>query len=72
MKKAPRKPTKALSKKLSMAKTEGKNASQVVRELMETYITERDVAAHVDGLWARIGGAKRAISSAEARPRTTA
>lgn len=34
---------------------EGKNTSQVLRELMENYIKERDISYYVDDLWNRIG-----------------
>ena len=37
------------------ARTEGKTTSEVVRELLEEYISSRDIAAYVDGLWERIG-----------------
>lgn len=39
-----------------LARTEGKSASQIVRELIESYVRERDVGAYIDGLWQRIGG----------------
>jgi predicted DNA-binding protein len=38
-----------------VARTEGKTTSEVVRELLEEYISSRDIAAYVDGLWERIG-----------------
>ena len=38
-----------------LAQTEGKTTSQVVRELIETYIQERDLKGFVDTLWNRIG-----------------
>ena len=38
-----------------LARAEGKNASQVVRELVEEYVTERDMAGAIDRLWDRIG-----------------
>ena len=37
------------------ARTEGKTTSEVVRELLEEYVSSRDIAAYVDGLWERIG-----------------
>jgi predicted DNA-binding protein len=37
------------------ARAEGKTTSDVVRELLEEYISSRDIAAYVDGLWERIG-----------------
>lgn len=37
------------------AMAEGKNASQVVREMLEQYVTDRDISAYVDSLWQRIG-----------------
>lgn len=39
-----------------LARNEGKSASQIVRELIESYVRERDVGAYIDGLWQRIGG----------------
>ena len=39
-----------------LARVEGKTTSQMVRELMEDYIKERDIGAYVDDLWNRIGG----------------
>lgn len=42
-----------------LARTEGKTTSQMVRELLEDYIKERDISAYVDDLWDRIGGRLR-------------
>lgn len=42
-----------------LARAEGKATSQVVRELLEDYIKERDISAYVDDLWDRIGGKLR-------------
>lgn len=39
-----------------LARVEGKTSSQMVRELIEGYIRERDIGAYVDDLWGRIGG----------------
>jgi predicted DNA-binding protein len=38
-----------------LAKTEGKSSSQMVRELIQDYIKERDINAYIDDLWKRIG-----------------
>ena len=38
-----------------IARSEGKSASQKIRELMEEYINDRDIAPYVDSLWERIG-----------------
>ena len=38
-----------------LARTEGKNASQKIRELIEGYVKDRDVSAYVDDLWGRMG-----------------
>jgi len=38
-----------------LAKAEGKNISQVVRELMMQYVRDRDISGYIDDLWARIG-----------------
>jgi predicted DNA-binding protein len=40
----------------NFAKAEGKNVSEVVRELLEDYVKSRDINAYVDDLWDRIGG----------------
>jgi predicted DNA-binding protein len=46
-----------IKKKVSkLARQEGKTTSTVVRELIEEYIRERDIASYIDGLWDRIGG----------------
>ncbi|MBI5416981.1 CopG family transcriptional regulator [Candidatus Poribacteria bacterium] len=38
-----------------IARIEGKGTSQVVRELIENYINERDAQSYIDDLWERIG-----------------
>ncbi len=42
-----------------LARVEGKTSSQMVRELIEDYIKERDIGTYVDDLWNRIGGKLR-------------
>jgi len=42
-----------------LARTEGKTTSQMVRELLEDYIKERDISTYIDDLWDRIGGKLR-------------
>ena len=44
----------------AMAKAEGKNVSQVVRELIEDYVRTRDIGPYIDDLWNRIGGKLKA------------
>ena len=39
-----------------LARVEGKTTSQMVRELIENYIRERDIGTYIDDLWDRIGG----------------
>ncbi len=39
-----------------LAKAEGKNVSEVVRELLEDYVRDRDIGSYIDDLWERIGG----------------
>ena len=39
-----------------LARGEGKTTSQLVRELIEDYIKERDIGVYIDDLWGRIGG----------------
>jgi len=40
----------------NLAKSEGKRLSEVVREHLEDYVRDRDVASYVDDLWTRVGG----------------
>lgn len=42
-----------------LVRVEGKTSSQMVRELIEGYIKERDIGVYVDDLWGRIGGKLR-------------
>jgi len=39
----------------NLAKAEGKNASEIVRELLESYVKNRDIGSYIDDLWNRIG-----------------
>jgi len=39
----------------NLAKAEGKSVSEVVRELLEEYVKNRDIGQYVDDLWGRIG-----------------
>ena len=38
-----------------VARSESKTTSQVVRELLQNYVAERDIEGFIDGLWNRIG-----------------
>jgi hypothetical protein len=38
-----------------LSKSEGKTTSEVVRELIDTFITQHDLSGYIDGLWGRIG-----------------
>ena len=38
-----------------LSRLEGKTPSQMVRELIEDYIKERDIRTYIDDLWNRIG-----------------
>ena len=40
---------------MQLAKAEGKNLSELVRELLVNYTKERDMSTYIDDLWARIG-----------------
>ena len=40
----------------NLAKAEGKSVSEVVRELLEEYVKNRDISLYIDDLWERIGG----------------
>jgi hypothetical protein len=45
-----------LKRKLSrFAMAEGKTASQVVREMLEQYVSDHDIGGYIDELWDRIG-----------------
>ena len=38
-----------------LAKAEGKSVSEVVRELIEGYVRDRDISSYIDNLWERVG-----------------
>ena len=45
-----------LKEKVSnLARKEGKNLSELVRELLEKYARERDMGAYIENLWDKIG-----------------
>lgn len=45
-----------LKKKVSrFAMAEGKTSSQVVREMLEQYVSDHDIGGYIDDLWNRIG-----------------
>lgn len=46
---------KLKTKVSNLAKAEGKRVSEVVRELLEDYVRDRDIGSYVDSLWSRIG-----------------
>ena len=50
-----------------LARLEGKTTSEMVRELIEERIKERDIGAYVDDLWNRIGKKlkSKGVTSAE-------
>ncbi len=37
-----------------LARAEGKNLSEIVRELLENYTKERDMGVYIDNLWGKI------------------
>jgi predicted transcriptional regulator len=45
------------AKLTQLARNEGKSTSQVLRDLIDAYIRERDPEAYIDELWNRVGGA---------------
>lgn len=47
--------SKTKLKLMKLAQAEGKNTSQVVRELIEDYIQDRDMGSYIDDLWKRVG-----------------
>ncbi|MCH7927014.1 MAG: CopG family transcriptional regulator [Candidatus Dadabacteria bacterium] len=49
-----------MKNKLSkIARAEGKNSSEVIRELISEYVHERDMSEYIDDLWNRIGARLR-------------
>ena len=51
--------TETKLKLTKLAQAEGKNTSQIVRELISNYIQERDMGAYIDDLWQRMGNKMR-------------
>ena len=47
--------SKLKTKVSDLAKAEGKTTSEVVRDLLEDYVRERDIGSYIDDLWDRIG-----------------
>lgn len=47
----------------NFARADGKNVSEVVRELLEAYVKNRDIGAYVDDLWDRVGNKLRSRGS---------
>ena len=43
------------NKVANIAFSERKNLSEVVRELLENYVNERDIEGYIDELWSNIG-----------------
>ena len=39
----------------NLATREGKHLSELVRELLEDYVRERDISGYIDDLWDRLG-----------------
>ena len=42
------------NKIIQLAKSEGKNLSELVRELLVNYTKERDMSTYIDNLWEKI------------------
>ncbi len=47
--------TELKEKLYKLARTEGKPASRMVRELIADYVKDRDIGVYIDDLWDRIG-----------------
>jgi predicted DNA-binding protein len=45
---------------VKLARVEGKTTSQMIRDLIEDYIKEKDIGRYIANLWDRIGGKLRA------------
>jgi len=39
----------------NLAKADSKSISEVVRQLLEDYVRDRDIGSYIDDLWQRIG-----------------
>lgn len=52
-------PSEVKERLSKLARVEGKTTSQMVRELIEEYIKDRDISSYIDDLWNRIGGKLR-------------
>ena len=48
-----------------LAKAEGKTNSQIIRELIDQYIQERDITGYIDDLWTRTGNKLKAKGISE-------
>jgi predicted DNA-binding protein len=42
------------AKLTKLARAEGKNNSQIIRELIENYIHDQDLGGYIDDLWKRV------------------
>ena len=38
-----------------LSRSQGKNTNQMIRDIIEDYINDRDIAPYIDDLWNRIG-----------------
>jgi len=38
-----------------LARSEGKTTSEMVRELISEYVTEKDIGAYIEELWNKVG-----------------
>jgi len=47
--------SKLKTKITKLARYEGKSTNQMVKEIIEDYVKERDIESYVDDLWERIG-----------------
>ena len=52
-----------------LARMEGKSMSQMVREIIEERLRERDIGAYIDDLWERIGNklTSKGVTEAEVK-----
>lgn len=44
----------------NFAKMEGKSVSEIVRNLLDAYVKNRDIGAYIDSLWERTGSKLKA------------
>ncbi len=57
------------SKMARLARSEGKTSADVLRDLIQRYIRDRDISGYIDDLWSRSGRKLKARGIGPARMR---